>query len=115
MNEVLPVALERTAQDTLQAWLESEDRTPEKVPDEAVAEEDEATRNFEAQVQAMDDIEKDVGRTFPEHSDFTQKKELSEGAGVTKLRNVLGAYAMRNPKVGYCQVTDNFPILLTVK
>ncbi|KIY68877.1 TBC-domain-containing protein [Cylindrobasidium torrendii FP15055 ss-10] len=44
------------------------------------------------------EIEKDVGRTMPLNVFFG-----GEGAGVDKLRRVLKAYSIRNPKVGYCQ------------
>jgi hypothetical protein len=42
-------------------------------------------------------IDKDLHRTFPNH-DLTNTKE-----GKDRLRRVLGAYAVRNPVVGYCQ------------
>ncbi|WVQ99801.1 hypothetical protein IAU59_006943 [Kwoniella sp. CBS 9459] len=44
------------------------------------------------------DIEKDVGRTFPGNVFFG-----GDGPGVAKLRRVLTAYAWHNPAVGYCQ------------
>eukprot|EP01012_Entosiphon_sulcatum_P011709 TRINITY_DN1720_c0_g1_i1.p1 TRINITY_DN1720_c0_g1~~TRINITY_DN1720_c0_g1_i1.p1 ORF type:complete len:365 (+),score=90.15 TRINITY_DN1720_c0_g1_i1:132-1226(+) len=44
-------------------------------------------------------IERDLGRTFPNHCYF---KEV-DSSGQQKLRNVLHAYAVFNPEVGYCQ------------
>ena len=46
---------------------------------------------------AMQDIEKDLQRTFPGHS------YVSSAQGVHALRRVLRAYAARNSAVGYCQ------------
>lgn len=45
----------------------------------------------------MDQIEKDLHRTFPNH------RLTSDAKGKARLRRVLGAYAVRNPLVGYCQ------------
>lgn len=45
------------------------------------------------------EINKDLSRTFPFHSLFTQKG----GIGQTALQNLLRAYAKADPKVGYCQ------------
>ena len=42
------------------------------------------------------DIDKDVDRTFPQFSFFR------EGAGRAQLRNVLLAYSVYKPNVGYC-------------
>ena len=50
------------------------------------------------QGQAIKDIEKDVFRTFPDHSMFDV-----DGTGIQQLRRILLAYSMRNPWVGYCQ------------
>ncbi|ETW10326.1 hypothetical protein, variant 1 [Aphanomyces invadans] len=44
-----------------------------------------------------DDIDKDVGRTYPEHAYFQETK------GKQELTNVLVAYSMHNTAVGYCQ------------
>lgn len=43
-------------------------------------------------------ISKDINRTFPEHALFTESGHM-RGA----LFNVLRAYALYNPDVGYCQ------------
>ncbi|TYZ63209.1 hypothetical protein PybrP1_007458 [[Pythium] brassicae (nom. inval.)] len=43
------------------------------------------------------DIEKDICRTYPEHPFFQTEKGKSE------LKNVLCAYSLHNPSVGYCQ------------
>jgi hypothetical protein len=44
-------------------------------------------------------IETDVRRTFPTHPFFFE----SNGSGVQALRNVLQAYSVKNPRIGYCQ------------
>lgn len=44
------------------------------------------------------EIEKDVERTFPDHSFFQPESE-----GVKSLRKVLRAFACHNPSIGYCQ------------
>eukprot|EP00758_Cryptobia_borreli_P004291 Tbor_TRINITY_DN4290_c0_g1::TRINITY_DN4290_c0_g1_i1::g.23938::m.23938/K19944/TBC1D10; TBC1 domain family member 10 len=44
-------------------------------------------------------IERDLGRTFPHHILFKDE----EGAGQTKLRNIMHAYANIDPEVGYVQ------------
>ncbi|TMW66659.1 hypothetical protein Poli38472_013971 [Pythium oligandrum] len=46
---------------------------------------------------AIADIEKDLSRTYPEHMFFQSDK------GKQELKNVLCAYALHNPRVGYCQ------------
>jgi len=46
---------------------------------------------------SIDDIEKDITRSFPHHP-FYQEKE-----GLSRLRNVLIAYSWHNETVGYCQ------------
>ena len=48
--------------------------------------------------QAIKDIEKDVFRTFPDHSMFDV-----DGTGIQQLRRILLAYSVWNPAVGYCQ------------
>ena len=45
----------------------------------------------------MQQIEKDLHRTFPNHA------LTNDACGKARLRRVLGAYAVRNPLVGYCQ------------
>ncbi|TPX58523.1 hypothetical protein PhCBS80983_g03063 [Powellomyces hirtus] len=47
----------------------------------------------------FDIIERDIGRCFPEHKMFAEEG----GPGQTNLRNVLRAYALYNPEIGYCQ------------
>ncbi|KAG1668130.1 hypothetical protein FOA52_003917 [Chlamydomonas sp. UWO 241] len=44
----------------------------------------------------LQQIEKDLPRTFPGHAGM-------QGEGRAALRRVLAAYALRNPSVGYCQ------------
>jgi len=46
---------------------------------------------------AVEQIELDLHRTFPENKYFQSEE------GISQLRNVLTAYAWRNPSVGYCQ------------
>ena len=47
------------------------------------------------------DIFKDIDRTFPEHPYFNRSEFGSFGQG--QLKNVLEAYSIANPNVGYCQ------------
>ena len=47
----------------------------------------------------LEDIERDIPRTFPRHELFAVK----EGAGQTALRRLLRCYAEYDPEVGYCQ------------
>jgi hypothetical protein len=44
-------------------------------------------------------ISRDIDRTFPSHSLFKEKG----GPGQRMLFNVLHAYAVHNPVIGYCQ------------
>ncbi|KAF8313102.1 RabGAP/TBC [Clavulina sp. PMI_390] len=44
-------------------------------------------------------IMRDLGRTFPQHAFFTENK----GIGQENLFNVLKAYSLYDPEVGYCQ------------
>ncbi|KAF9650901.1 RabGAP/TBC [Thelephora ganbajun] len=44
-------------------------------------------------------ITRDLGRTFPHHTFFT----AAEGLGQENLFNVLKAYSLHDPQVGYCQ------------
>uniref|UniRef100_K3WVC8 Rab-GAP TBC domain-containing protein n=1 Tax=Globisporangium ultimum (strain ATCC 200006 / CBS 805.95 / DAOM BR144) TaxID=431595 RepID=K3WVC8_GLOUD len=46
---------------------------------------------------SIGDIEKDIFRTYPEHPFFQTEK------GKTELKNVLCAYSLHNPAIGYCQ------------
>lgn len=46
-----------------------------------------------------EDIEKDLGRTFPDHGYFNRPNS----DGTNCLRRVLCAYAVHHPEVGYCQ------------
>nr|CCA16834.1 hypothetical protein SELMODRAFT_131270 [Albugo laibachii Nc14] len=46
---------------------------------------------------SLPDIEKDVCRTFPDHPFFGMKQ------GRRELRNMLAAYSLHNPSIGYCQ------------
>lgn len=48
----------------------------------------------------LHDIDKDLGRTFPFHPLFDINKYGHVGQKM--LRNVLQAYAVYNPDVGYC-------------
>ena len=48
-------------------------------------------------------IETDLHRTFPDLIDFSAQYG-SNPRSINKLRDVLVAYAVRNPRVGYCQV-----------
>ena len=51
--------------------------------------------------KVKEDIEKDLGRTFPQHQFFTANDD-----GINSLRRVLQAYAVHNPEVGYCQALN---------
>ncbi len=56
--------------------------------------------------QALEEIDKDVHRSFPEH-DYFQREE-----GQAALRHVLAAYSWHNPAVGYCQSMNIIAALL---
>ncbi|GMI32294.1 hypothetical protein TeGR_g11041 [Tetraparma gracilis] len=47
--------------------------------------------------QTAAEIEKDVDRTFPGHSNFSSEKEHSQ------LQSILTAFAAAHPEIGYCQ------------
>lgn len=59
-------------------------------------------------IEAMEDIEKDLDRTFPGHTFIDTEK------GKTALRNMLSAYAASNPELGYCQSMNFIAAVLLV-
>lgn len=48
----------------------------------------------------LEDIDKDVARTYPEHAYFRSER------GQGELRTLLAAYALHNPEIGYCQAMN---------
>jgi len=61
---------------------------------------------LDAGSEAAISVEKDLHRTFPGHEKF------ATADGIDALRNVLLAYAVRNPSIGYCQSMNYIVALL---
>lgn len=56
-------------------------------------------------------IQRDLNRTFPEHSFFKE----SNGLGQEGLLNILKAYSIHDREVGYCQGSPFITGLLLMK
>lgn len=52
------------------------------------------------QSTSFEDIEKDLHRSLPEYAGYQSEE------GISALRRVLQAYSLKNPEVGYCQVSQ---------
>ncbi|KAF9420202.1 hypothetical protein BGZ94_009182 [Podila epigama] len=49
---------------------------------------------------SLEEIEKDLNRSLPEYEAYQANQ------GISRLRNVLSAYAWKNPDLGYCQAMN---------
>ena len=53
--------------------------------------------------RVLDEIERDIDRTYPRHRIFSDPASGGDNSGSQALRNVLRWYAELDPEVGYCQ------------